>query len=143
MAGGAQLQNFGGKVLELQQRSYNDCALSKRKLVVAAVAGLLAWVVVTAGVDIDPTMETLIVGAAPLIVAYWWPMPLAKSPGANDVVDWDFKSGIGFATIGTLIIYFGVQFILGTQEATETKIVAAAPAAMAGFRMLIAVASKG
>ena len=87
-------------------------------------------------------METLIVAAAPLILAYWWPMSLDKSPGPDEVVDWNFKSGIGFATIGTLIIYFVVQYLLPTPEAADTTIMAAAPAVMAGVRMGIGVVYK-
>jgi hypothetical protein len=137
-----QPQNIS-KIQQLQQRSYNDCWQSNRKIFVALIAGFIAAsIAMTTKVEIDPTMETLIVAAAPLILGYWWPMPLAKSPGLDEVVDWDFKSGIGFATIGTLIIYFVVQFLLSQNEVAATWVTAMAPGLTAGLRVVIAIAFK-
>jgi hypothetical protein len=121
-------------------RFYDDCTQSNRKILVALIAGVLAALVATTGVEIDPTMETLIVAAAPLILGYWWPMPLAKSPGPEGYVDWDFKSGIGFATIGTLIIYVIVHFLLLQYEDVATWVTAMAPGITAGLRVGVATA---
>jgi hypothetical protein len=81
-------------IAPLRERSKSASMESKRKLVVALVAGVVAgWVAVT-GITIDPTLETLIAAAAPLIVAYWWPMPHQRFKDPNAVAR-DLKSGIG------------------------------------------------
>ena len=41
----------------------------------ALVAAVIASFVLILGVEIDPTIETLILALSPVIVGYWWPNP--------------------------------------------------------------------
>jgi hypothetical protein len=70
------------------------------------IAALFAGWVTLFGVEIDATMETLIVAVAPGFVAYWWPTKDSDSTG------WKFRSGVGWTLGSALVAYVVAQLVI-------------------------------
>jgi hypothetical protein len=105
----------GATVMPWKLASTNEIYSYNRKFAVALVAaGIAIWVMIF-HVEIDATIETLILTLSPIIVAYWCPEPnreAANAPAARKSPS-GFDSDVVVALIAALVIYVGLQFFVG------------------------------
>ena len=70
------------------------------------IAALFAGWVTLFGIEIDATMETLIVAVVPGFVAYWWPTK------DSDTTGWKFRSGVDWTLGCALVAYVVAQLVI-------------------------------
>jgi hypothetical protein len=86
-----------------------DLIASVPKFAAALVAAIIAGFVLLFGVEIDKTIETLILALAPVIAAYRWP----NTGNVNrDTSDWAIDRNVALALGAALAIYFLAQVVL-------------------------------
>jgi hypothetical protein len=79
------------------------------KFAAALVAAIIAGFVLMFGVEIDKTVETLILALAPVITAYWWP----NTGNVNRATsDWAIDRNVALALGAALVVYFLAQVVL-------------------------------
>jgi hypothetical protein len=96
-----------------------DAVGSTPKFGAALVAAIVAGFVLMFGVEIDKTIETLILALAPVITAYWWPNTGNVNRGTSD---WTIDRNVALALGAALVVYFLAQLGLKYWD-TDPRIV--------------------
>jgi hypothetical protein len=99
--------------------SWDDLWHRNQTFFAAFVAAIIAIWVMLVNVEIDATIQTLILTLSPIIVAYWWPeasRPEATDPNTHRDTrttsrksDWGLDPDVAVALAVALFLYVGVQ----------------------------------